>query len=201
MIRGNLGMVSHCSTTTQRLAQSNVLLNNFGDCCSLNELPAEPSEIMGSSGTPNEQQLPGACNVAFNSLPTIHINEQIAPQEVRSMQNQLLFSSDSGGRMLLKSYPKTIACEESMGLYASKDFLMSQQTCHQRKYFAPHWSVESVNEALEKGNVFKALFRVNAHNRLEAYCKINGVQTDVLISGIAAQNRAVSLGLLFLVMF
>ncbi|CAL5344643.1 unnamed protein product [Camellia sinensis] len=160
------------------------------DCCSLNELPAEPSEIMGSSGTPNEQQLPGACNVAFNSLPTIHINEQIAPQEVRSMQNQLLFSSDSGGRMLLKSYPKTIACEESMGLYASKDFLMSQQTCHQRKYFAPHWSVESVNEALEKGNVFKALFRVNAHNRLEAYCKINGVQTDVLISGIAAQNRA-----------
>ncbi|KAL7197642.1 hypothetical protein ACSBR2_020218 [Camellia fascicularis] len=42
-----------------------------------------------------------------------------------------------------------------------------------------------------KGNVFKALFRVNAHNRLEAYCKIDGVQTDVLISGIAAQNRAV----------
>ncbi|KAF5939206.1 hypothetical protein HYC85_023465 [Camellia sinensis] len=28
----------------------------------------------------------------------------------------------------------------------------------------------------------------------EAYCKIDGVQTDVLISGIAAQNRAVSLG-------
>ncbi|KAF5942355.1 hypothetical protein HYC85_019997 [Camellia sinensis] len=44
---------------------------------------------------------------------------------------------------------------------------------------------------LQKGNVFKALFRVNAHNRLEAYCKIDGVQTDVLISGIAAQNRAV----------
>ncbi|KAI8014453.1 DIS3-like exonuclease 2 [Camellia lanceoleosa] len=164
--------------------------SSVSDCCLLNELPAEPSEIMGSGGTPNEQQLPGACNVALNSLPTIHINEQIAPQEVRSMQNQLLFSSDSGGRMLLKSYPKTIACEESMGLYASKDFLMSQQTCHQRKYFAPHWSVESVNEALERGNVFKALFRVNAHNRLEAYCKIDGVQTDVLISGIAAQNRA-----------
>ncbi|GMP79331.1 hypothetical protein CsSME_00034919 [Camellia sinensis var. sinensis] len=160
-------------------------------CCSLNELPAEPSEIMGGSGTPNEQRLPGACNVAFNSLPTVHINEQTALQEVRSMQNQLLFSSDSGGRMLLKSYPKTIACKESMGLYASKDFLMSHQTCHQRKYFAPHWSVESVSEALEKGNVFKALFRVNAHNRLEAYCKIDGVQTDVLISGIAAQNRAV----------
>ncbi|KAI7987037.1 hypothetical protein LOK49_LG13G02342 [Camellia lanceoleosa] len=39
---------------------------------------------------------------SINSLPTIHINEQIAPQEVRSMQNQLLFSSDSGGRNAFK---------------------------------------------------------------------------------------------------
>ncbi|KAJ6709400.1 DIS3-LIKE EXONUCLEASE 2 [Salix koriyanagi] len=50
--------------------------------------------------------------------------------------------------------------------------------------------MDTVNEALEKGDVFKVLFRVNAHNRLEAYCKIEGVPTDVLISGIAAQNRA-----------
>ncbi|GMP47028.1 hypothetical protein CsSME_00014966 [Camellia sinensis var. sinensis] len=75
-----------------------------------------------------------------------------------------------------------------MWSYANKDL---------RKYFAPHWSVEAVNEALEKGHVFKALFRVNAHNRLQAYCKIDGVQLDVLISGIAAHNRAVSLGLSF----
>lgn len=54
--------------------------------------------------------------------------------------------------------------------------------------FSPYWSVETVNEALEKGDVFKVLFRVNAHNRLEAYCKIEGVPTDLLISGIAAQN-------------
>lgn len=44
---------------------------------------------------------------------------------------------------------------------------------------------------MQKGDVFKALFHVNAHNRLEAYCKIDGVPTDILISGIAAQNRAV----------
>ncbi|KAL6984402.1 hypothetical protein U1Q18_017779, partial [Sarracenia purpurea var. burkii] len=78
-----------------------------------------------------------------------------------------------------------------MGSYASKDLLLSHQTCHQRKYFAPHWSTDSVNEALEKGHVFKALFRVNAYNRLEAYCKIDRLQMDVLISGIPAQNRAV----------
>ncbi|KAL2504036.1 DIS3-like exonuclease 2 [Abeliophyllum distichum] len=43
-----------------------------------------------------------------------------------------------------------------------------------------------------RGDAFKSLFRVNAHNRLEAYCKIDGVQTDVLINGLMAQNRAVS---------
>ncbi|THG16183.1 hypothetical protein TEA_020620 [Camellia sinensis var. sinensis] len=103
----------------------------------------KPSEIMGSSGTPNEQQLPGACNVAFNSLPTIHINEQIAPQEVRSMQNQLLFSSDSGGRMLLKSYPKTIACEESMGLYAMRpQKLVERLRSREGRYIALHLRYE-----------------------------------------------------------
>ncbi|KAF8377034.1 hypothetical protein HHK36_030406 [Tetracentron sinense] len=61
----------------------------------------------------------------------------------------------------------------------------------QRKYFVPHWSVEAVNEALEKGDAFKAYFRVNAHNRLEAYCTIDGVPIDVLINGVATQNRAV----------
>ncbi|GFY96661.1 ribonuclease II/R family protein [Actinidia rufa] len=91
------------------------------------------------------------------------------------MQNQQLNSSDYGGTMISKSYPETTACKESIGSYASKDCLLSHEICHQRKYFASHWAIESVNEALEKGHVFKALFRVNAHNRLEAYCKIDGV--------------------------
>ncbi|XP_015934710.1 DIS3-like exonuclease 2 [Arachis duranensis] len=63
--------------------------------------------------------------------------------------------------------------------------------CPQRCYFSPHWPMEAVEMALEKGDVFKASFRVNAHNRLEAYCKVDGLPTDVLISGIPAQNRAV----------
>ncbi|KAK9134275.1 hypothetical protein Syun_013605 [Stephania yunnanensis] len=60
-----------------------------------------------------------------------------------------------------------------------------------RRYFVPHWPLHVVNKAMEKGDVFKASFRVNVHNRLEAYCTIEGVPTDVLISGFSAQNRAV----------
>jgi len=33
-------------------------------------------------------------------------------------------------------------------------------------------------------------FRVNAHNRNEAYCTIDGIPVDILITGLA-QNRAV----------
>ncbi|XP_050905089.1 DIS3-like exonuclease 2 isoform X2 [Lathyrus oleraceus] len=61
----------------------------------------------------------------------------------------------------------------------------------QRNYFSPHLSVEAVEMALENDDVFKAVFHVNAHNRLEAYCRIDGVPTDILIGGVPAQNRAV----------
>ncbi|XP_051129384.1 DIS3-like exonuclease 2 isoform X2 [Andrographis paniculata] len=42
-----------------------------------------------------------------------------------------------------------------------------------RKCFPPHLSMEAVSEALK------------------AYCKIDGFQTDVLINGVVAQNRAI----------
>ena len=118
-------------------------------CGSVNELHAEPSEIMENSGTLNERHLPRASDVAFISLPTMHINEQAAPPEGRSMQNQQLNYSDYCGTMISKSCPEMTACNESIGSYASKDCLLSHQICHQRKYFASHWSIESVNEALE----------------------------------------------------
>ncbi|KAG6422796.1 hypothetical protein SASPL_113177 [Salvia splendens] len=60
-----------------------------------------------------------------------------------------------------------------------------------RTYFPPHWSSDATDKALKKGELLKAEFRVNAHNRLEAYCKIDGVQTDILISNVVAQNRAI----------
>nr|CAD1826902.1 unnamed protein product [Ananas comosus var. bracteatus] len=60
-----------------------------------------------------------------------------------------------------------------------------------RKHFAPHWPDQAVDEALKKGNAFEAKFRVNPHNRVEAYCTIDGLPVDILISGANAQNRAI----------
>ncbi|MFS7962722.1 putative exoribonuclease II [Helianthus anomalus] len=68
---------------------------------------------------------------------------------------------------------------------------MTHNQPDQRKQFASHWSMEAIHLALEKGDVFKSMFRVNAHNRIEAYCKIDGLPVDVLISGFHSQNRAV----------
>ncbi|CAA6658824.1 unnamed protein product [Spirodela intermedia] len=59
------------------------------------------------------------------------------------------------------------------------------------RYFDSHWTEDAVNQALENGRAFKAVFRVNAFNRLEAYCTLVGVPVDILISGAASQNRAV----------
>lgn len=155
------------------------------------------------SNVPSEHGLAKASNIGFNSMPTMHINEQVKPTEVGNMQNQHLFPSRFVESVFSKSCPVPISSQDPVALnkehlpfhstVLNKDYLPSQQTegYAQRKYFAQHWSVEAVNEALEKGDVFKALFRVNAHNRLEGYCKIDGVPTDILISGFAAQNRAV----------
>ncbi|KAJ0026325.1 hypothetical protein Pint_08219 [Pistacia integerrima] len=128
----------------------------------------------------NDQESTRASDVAFSSMPTMHINEQDLV-EAGSMHH--LLPADLGGKTVSMSCPTPSArdCWE----YINGDGYA------QSPIFLPHLSTEAVNEALEKGYALKALFRVNAHNRLEAYCKIDGVQTDVLISGIAAQNRAV----------
>ncbi|KAF8411801.1 hypothetical protein HHK36_004360 [Tetracentron sinense] len=143
----------------------------------------------------DDHGLTRASNVAFNSLPTMHVTGVAASVEVGSMQGQHVFPSDLDEKLFSKSCPEKICREVASGSFLNKEFLHSHQSegCDmQRKYFAPHWSVEAVNEALKKGGAFKSSFRVNAHNRLEAYCTIDGVPTDVLISGVAAQNRAVA---------
>ncbi|XP_057974717.1 DIS3-like exonuclease 2 isoform X2 [Malania oleifera] len=142
----------------------------------------------------NEHGLSKASKVAFNSMPIMHLNERVYLGEDRVVQNQLLILSDLGQRMYPKSCPVEIACEEAIGFSMGDDFPPPHQNGGddaQRKFFARHWSIEAVSEALERGDLFKAIFRVNAYNRLEAYCTIDGVKSDVLISGIAAQNRAV----------
>ncbi|KAL6912112.1 hypothetical protein ACP4OV_000917 [Aristida adscensionis] len=59
-----------------------------------------------------------------------------------------------------------------------------------RRYFQPHWPQQAVEEAIKRGNALVAKFRVNAHNRNEAYCTVDRIPVDILITGLA-QNRAV----------
>ncbi|XP_060198062.1 DIS3-like exonuclease 2 isoform X2 [Lycium barbarum] len=129
-------------------------------------------------GGSKELSLPRASNIAFTSMPTMRLNEQAA--ETESLPVQLTFSPGFGGQLHSGSCPDPI-------VYGDPPITSYPQ----RKYFSSHWPAEAVHRALERGHVFKASFRVNAHNRLEAYCKVDGVRTDVLISGAAAQNRAV----------
>ncbi|MED6210477.1 hypothetical protein PIB30_064474, partial [Stylosanthes scabra] len=113
-------------------------------------------------------------DATFVSIPAaatpMHINEQLPPPQLVDAQTQDSWNGWNGD---------SVPSPSQLGF------------CPQRYYFSPHWPMEAVDMALEKGDVFKATFRVNAHNRLEAYCKIDGLPTDVLISGIPAQNRAV----------
>ncbi|KAL8133763.1 DIS3-like exonuclease 2 [Apium graveolens] len=109
-------------------------------------------------------------------------DEEIVQQEGGIITNQ----------RFLRSCPQPIACEKSVAdSNARNGYHSSRHSQLQRKYYTSYWSKEAVTAALEKGDVVRALFRVNAHNRLEAYCKIEGVPVDILICGTAAQNRAV----------
>ncbi|KAL5207299.1 hypothetical protein ABZP36_031734 [Zizania latifolia] len=59
-----------------------------------------------------------------------------------------------------------------------------------KRVFQSHWPEQAVEEGIKSGHAFMGKFRVNAHNRNEAYCTIEGIPVDVLITGVA-QNRAV----------
>ncbi|XWS23785.1 hypothetical protein CRYUN_Cryun28dG0045200 [Craigia yunnanensis] len=143
------------------------------------------SSKQGSEMTSNEQTPDRASGVAFSFMPTMHINEQVGSGCDDT-------AVDVGGTTFSKSCPEPIAYVGSSEM-CMDGFLPFHQVegFARKKLFTPYWPIEAVNEALEKGEAFKALFRANAHNRLEAYCKIDGVPTDVLINGVSSQNRAV----------
>ncbi|ESQ27353.1 hypothetical protein EUTSA_v10018051mg [Eutrema salsugineum] len=125
------------------------------------------------SGLDDSSELTRASNVAFNSMPPLRFEGGVP----RALE------------LLSKSCPDPRDCEQSPRM--DGDLFHQIEGSSQRKIFPSHWSLDAVKEALEKGEAFKALFRVNAHNRNEAYCKIDGVPTDILISGNVGQNRAV----------
>ncbi|KAL0365867.1 UNVERIFIED_CONTAM: DIS3-like exonuclease 2 [Sesamum radiatum] len=130
-------------------------------------------------------QLPKEYDAGSISMPSMHAKEQTADG---NMQNQHSVPHEIKEVIFSKSVPESAVSEEPVGPV----LIARPVDCYpRRKCYPPHWSAEAVNKALEKGELLIALFHVNAHNRLEAYCKIDGVQTDVLISGLLSQNRAI----------
>lgn len=82
-----------------------------------------------------------ASNIAFNSMPTMHVNKQA----------ENLLPPGLGGLMIAKSCPEPIDGRGPVGKCTNKDFIgFNLFDGHaQSKNFAPHWSMEAVNVALE----------------------------------------------------
>ncbi|XP_031496995.1 DIS3-like exonuclease 2 [Nymphaea colorata] len=158
------------------------------------------SSLESSDAAVNPIQLhgegPKASDIAFISLPSMHITEERQVEiDCRSMPHQNNSAHGMCGNYSDKGYsrscPSPISFEKFNPASPVNGFLPYQKTEAGRKYFVPYWSMQDVNKAVERGDAFRASFRVNAHYRIEAYCTIDGVPIDVLISGFAAQNRAI----------
>lgn len=139
----------------------------------------------------SEKELSRASDVVFGSLPQMYIREEEA--DLGSM-HQCEPYNNTFNEAFSKSCPEPI-CSETNRSSPSNGHPLSHKNKTdadmKRNYFVPYWSTDTVNEAMQKGEIFKASFRVNAHNRLEAYCTVDGMPIDVLINGVHAQNRAV----------
>lgn len=102
-----------------------------------------------SPGTLDEHNLLKASDVAFTSLPTMHLDEQ---QEGGILQNNQMLPSDYDGRMLPRSCPEPIACKKSTLYtnvrYDSRSSPLSQCKA-QRRIYCTYWSNEAVTRGLE----------------------------------------------------
>ncbi|XP_073124674.1 DIS3-like exonuclease 2 [Henckelia pumila] len=163
--------------------------SSFATCSSASEILVDESTLPGGissnqQASSRNQVLLADDNFVGSSIPTLHLNEETANGNI---QNQPLISHDLNKSIISKSVPEGSVNEETDGLVLIPRRVNSHA---QPKYFPPYLSAEAVSKAMEASELLKALFRVNAHNKLEAYCKVDGVPTDVLISGVVAQNRA-----------
>ncbi|GMI82903.1 Rrp44 homolog B, SUPPRESSOR OF VARICOSE [Hibiscus trionum] len=166
---------SACNSMSEARGETSDSFKSEGKAKSLTTMNCSSSK-QGLEMASSEQTPVRASDVGFTSMPTMHVNDRVG-----SGCNDT--AVDVGGTF-------SNSCPESIAYLGSSPFPQFEGFAR-KKLFAPHWPIEAVSEALEKGEAFKALFRVNAHNRLEAYCKIDGVPIDVLVSGISSQNRAV----------
>ncbi|KAK1258250.1 hypothetical protein QJS04_geneDACA012764 [Acorus gramineus] len=132
----------------------------------------------------NEQEMVvRASDISFRSLPAMQV---INSQDNVEFQNNSIIP-DVGAKYF-NSCPEPFTYGN--GNHSFKNNLNDIDSV-KKKYFFPHLTEEDVLKALQKGDAFKASFRVNAYNRAEAYCTLDGVPVDALINGFSAQNRAI----------
>lgn len=99
----------------------------------------------------DEHGFANASNVAFNSLPPMHITRQANVEDMQSSENQISHPSDPGGKVFSKSCPESLTYEGSSDSFTNKGFPSPHQmeAYAQKKSFSPHWSLEAINEASE----------------------------------------------------
>jgi len=99
-------------------------------------------------GSPNEQGLSNAFNVAFTSMPPMHVNEQVESCDLRIVPIY-------GGGVNSKSFSEPAGCRGSAGISKNKDSVPCGpiRICGQKSYFSPHLSLEVVEKALEVSNM------------------------------------------------
>ncbi|KAK2429678.1 exosome complex exonuclease RRP44 protein A [Trifolium repens] len=192
--RSNRRNKQNPSSSSGLVSEVNEAIGVSPECSGKNGTPTQSSGSFSNSlkqqgvivSSSNEQELSKAPIVESISMPLMHPNDQGVLVDLQNMQIH-------EGGIVSKPFSEPIGCVGSSATYKKNDSSPYSQIglSGQRSYFSPHWPVEAVEKALERGDVFKAVFRVNAHNKLEAYCKIDGVPTDILIGGAPAQNRAV----------
>jgi hypothetical protein len=125
----------------------------MGDGRTCNHVPASLSNSSSKQQGvymhhPNEHGLTGVSDVAFYSMPSMHISEQVDSLELLSIPNQCV--SDFGRRVFSQSCPEPLACGGFPGTFTNKDLCpFPHIEGSQNFFFDPHWSMEAVNEALK----------------------------------------------------
>ncbi|KAL8467158.1 hypothetical protein ACS0TY_036030 [Phlomoides rotata] len=165
---------------------------NMNGCTSASELCTDASSSLGVDTTsycmvPNgHHQSPNEnSDESISLMSSMHGNEHTTNGNLQILQS---FPQENKDSLSYNLVPEPVVSEEPVELVMVPQPVDSMA---RRNFFPPHWSAHAVNKGLEKGMLWRAVFRVNSYNRLEAYCKIDGVQTDILINGVVAQNRAI----------
>ncbi|CAI9114600.1 OLC1v1015357C1 [Oldenlandia corymbosa var. corymbosa] len=177
---------------SRRTKQNSTCLADNSICTT----PVRDTQSSGGKSTSrdvgsHDHQLSPSSDVEFDSLPNMPTDRLQC--EHANLENPQSIVPGTNGRLFFNSCPENIGrlVSEDSNLEADISSHYLSKGHAKRKLYTPHWPEEAVTKALEKGSVFKALFRVNAYNKNEAYCKIDGLPTDVLIYGLVAQNRAI----------